>query len=200
MDKLLHQWTSEKITGLAPDQASVKSARKLAAVDKWLNLGHDEYTVWGEYKGSASSPYEVKLDLLRLHKGEPGYDCTCPSRKHPCKHTLALLYITIEQFDAVPQQETPVFIQEWLDKDAVRARKDEEKKKRQPEIAADTVQFSKTFEERKNRISGGLEELELWLENLIRHGLGDAQIRQYEFWDTKSARMIYAQAAGIATW
>ncbi len=42
--------------------------------------------VWGLCAGSGRHPYQVIVEL-----SGPAYKCSCPSRKLPCKHTLALL-------------------------------------------------------------------------------------------------------------
>ena len=44
--------------------------------------------VWGECQGSAAAPYRTAVDL-----SGPAYRCSCPSRKFPCKHALALLLL-----------------------------------------------------------------------------------------------------------
>lgn len=40
----------------------------------------------------------------------------------------------------------------------------------------------------------------MWLLNLVRQGLADPQLQQATFWEAKAARMVDAQAPGIATW
>jgi SWIM zinc finger len=42
--------------------------------------------VWGLCAGSGKRPYQTVVDLTG-----PAYKCSCPSRKFPCKHALALL-------------------------------------------------------------------------------------------------------------
>jgi hypothetical protein len=201
MTTLLPNWTPEKVMALAPDPESAKAAKKLAGPDKWVLLGHDAYTVWGEYKGSGTTPYQVKIDLLRLEKSEStAFHCTCPSRKQPCKHCLGLLFILTDKFDAVAEMSPPAFVQEWLDKEAQRVRKQEDKKKRTDKKAPNPANREKTLAERRQKMAAGIEELDLWLHNLIRHGLADPQIKQYSFWDTKAARMVDAQAPGLAQW
>jgi hypothetical protein len=95
--------------------------------------------------------------------------------------------------------EAPVYVQEWLGKPPS-APADNWHKQSDSEKAADPEQRDKALRERKQKIAAGLEELERWVINIIRHGLGDPQIGQYEFWNAKAARMIDAQAPGIAHW
>ena len=79
-------WTPEQIVALAPDAGSVKAGRELATARKWVSLGRSEQAVWGECQGSGAKPYQTKIDL-----SEPAFQCSCPSRKFPCKHALGLL-------------------------------------------------------------------------------------------------------------
>ena len=82
------EWTAETVEALAPDAASVTAARKLARPAPWSETGRDERAVWGLCKGSGSTPYQVAG-----RPTGPAYKCSCPSRKVPCKHALALLLL-----------------------------------------------------------------------------------------------------------
>jgi hypothetical protein len=82
----------EKIEAIAPDQASLVAARKLVKPSGWSGLSCDNAgLVWGECQGSGSSPYRVVISEI-----DAGYKCTCPSRKFPCKHNLALMWMRAE--------------------------------------------------------------------------------------------------------
>ena len=85
-------WTAEQILKLAPDAASAKAAQGLLAPKKWTSLGVDETAIWGACQGSGSNPYQTQIDLA-----EPAFKCSCPSRKFPCKHALALFLLFAEQ-------------------------------------------------------------------------------------------------------
>ncbi|MEM7346966.1 MAG: SWIM zinc finger family protein [Chloroflexota bacterium] len=199
MITVLSDWTNEKVTQFAPDAASVKASQKLARPQKWQTLGHDQQAAWGEMKGSGKNPYQVSLDLVRLQKEAAGYRCTCPSRKHPCKHVLALLFILADAPNAVSQAEPPEFVTEWLEKAAQRARRREARQQREQQ-PADPQQQTKTAAARKESIMVGLAELEPWLINLLRHGLASDQVKEINFWEAKAARMVDAQAPGVAAW
>ena len=94
--------TSESVLALAPDASSVKAAQALLKPGQWPTLGFNENAVWGECKGSGSKPYQVEADL-----SGPVFKCTCPSRKFPCKHSLALLLLRVQQEAAFTQGEAP---------------------------------------------------------------------------------------------
>jgi uracil-DNA glycosylase len=84
--------TEAKALSFAPDAASQKSAKELAVSAKWVQMGafdDDEgEVVWGEIKGSSGDVYRTQVLV-----DEPAFRCSCPSRKRPCKHALALLLL-----------------------------------------------------------------------------------------------------------
>ena len=173
-------WTSERIASLAPDSASVTAARQVSGPRQWSATGHDDRAVWGTCRG-----YQSIVDLAA-----PAFSCTCPSRKVPCKHALGLLLLWAGSPEAVPEAPAPAAIEEWL----ARPRKaPAEKKPVDPEARA------RRMAERAARIAAGLEELDLWLRDLVRHGLASAQTRPFRYWDEVAARMVDAQAPGVGS-
>jgi len=52
---------------------------------------------------------------------------------------------------------------------------------------------------RAARIGAGMEELDLWLRDLVRQGLASAQSRPFRYWDDVAARMVDAQAPGVGS-
>ena len=101
------EWTAETVEGLAPDAASVTAARKLARPAPWSETGYDERAVWGLCKGSGARPYQAQVEFAG-----PAYKCSCPSRKFPCKHALALL-LRFAGGD-VRAGSPPEWVEEWL--------------------------------------------------------------------------------------
>ena len=99
------------IEQLATDQAALKAAAGLAKPGKWSGVGtsRDGALVWGECAGSGANPYRVMADLRDL-----GNKCTCPSRKFPCKHVLALLWLNAEAVTAFAPADTPAWVSDWL--------------------------------------------------------------------------------------
>src|SRR3954471_17515194 len=92
------RWTTQQVLALAPDPQAVRAARALTSLRTWADLGCTEALVWGKCQGTAKDPYQVTVDL-----NEPAFRCTCPSRKFPCKHALALLLLWVEHGDAVAE-------------------------------------------------------------------------------------------------
>ena len=109
------QWSLQRVEQLAPDTAALKAAQGTAKPSKWKGLGRNDRLIWGECQGSGSNPYQVRADLVDVT-----YKCSCPSRKIPCKHTLALLLI-MASGEAIPTAEPPEFVAEWSANRAKRA-------------------------------------------------------------------------------
>jgi hypothetical protein len=199
---LLSEWTMERVSQLAPDTQSVQLGQQLANEHDtaWQQFARDGLRAWGLYKGTGSSAYQVKVDLLRIREGEHAWDCNCRSRKSPCKHVLGLLYRLVKASDTVSEEDVPEWFSVWhvkLENKSHRNVDSENKRELSPDQKR---QRQATYEKRKQNIADGLEELEQWLINLIRRGLADPQVRSYEFWDGRAARMVDAQAPGIANW
>ena len=99
------------IEALAPDQSSLKAAAGLRKPAKWSGAGisPDGQLIWAACAGSGANPYRVMANLADL-----GNKCTCPSRKFPCKHVLALLWMRADDSLAFAPGETPDWVCEWL--------------------------------------------------------------------------------------
>lgn len=182
------RWTSEQVASMAPDAASAKAARKLAAPHRWLSLARGETAAWGEYQGSGRDPYRTQIELAG-----PAFKCSCPSRKFPCKHALALMYLLVEHPDALrPQDPPPDWVSDWLARRARRAQASPASGPATPAARA------KTRAKRRKTMAAGLEELERWLRDLARQGLATVEGQPYRFWETMAARMVDAQAPAVA--
>lgn len=180
--------TVDAVLALAPDESSVKAARGLASPGKWQTLGYDDAAAWGLCQGSGSKPYQVKVDL-----SGPVCSCSCPSRKIPCKHSLALLLLMAQQKEAF-EGSRPDWVNEWLEGRQQRAAKKEEgkAKKKTPTPASPKKEAA-----RLERMRAGLEELERWMNDQVRQGLSSLS-GHYEEWERLAARMVDAQVPGMA--
>ncbi|WP_422375415.1 SWIM zinc finger family protein [Roseibium sp.] len=103
--------THDVITALAPDQSSLKAANGLTKASKWplREISAADQLIWGECQGSGANPYRTVVDT-----GDHGYKCTCPSRKFPCKHALALMWMYVDDPQAFQQGNVPEWVNDWL--------------------------------------------------------------------------------------
>ncbi|MFF5959019.1 SWIM zinc finger family protein [Streptomyces luteogriseus] len=192
------RWTADQVLALAPDAASRKAGSKLGAAGPWSEAGSsDEGTVWGLCKGSGSKPYQTVVDIADA--AGPAYKCSCPSRKFPCKHALGLLLLWAADDAAVPPGQEPEWARQWT---AGRRRRAEEKKAGDDSGAqsgsADPEAARRRAERRADRVTAGAVELEQRLADLLRGGLATAEQSGYGLWEETAARMVDAQAQGLA--
>lgn len=187
------QWTKDAVLALAPDSSSAKAGAGLARPAKWPLLALKDQAVWGLCQGSGSKPYQTQIDLT-----EPAFRCSCPSRKFPCKHGIGLFLLLIEQPKQFKEEEIPEWVSSWLESRASRVDRREAKKQAQQEAAADPAAQAKRADQRMKRVTQGLADLEVWLQDLVRQGLSSAPSRGYDYWDTASARLVDAQAPTLA--
>ncbi|MFE9327814.1 DUF5691 domain-containing protein [Nocardia sp. NPDC052278] len=174
-------WTEEQVSALAPDASSLSAARKLAG--RWRGTGQSDTALWGLCQGSGAKPYQTVVALAG-----PAYKCSCPSRKFPCKHALSLLLAW--SGGAVAEAPIADFAAEWIDARAVRA----------AEPATDSrarTANPATAEQRRVRVTAGLEELDIWLGDQVRTGLAQTD-RSFRAFEAIAARMVDAQAPGVA--
>lgn len=116
------RWSVEQVEALAPTPAAVSAARPLATPTRWSGTGADHRAVWGACRGSGAEPYEVVVDHVGV-----ATRCTCPSRRVPCKHALALLLMWSN--GQIPEVPAPSSVDAWIDArrqraDAASARSD----------------------------------------------------------------------------
>jgi hypothetical protein len=181
-------WDRARVLALAPDASSLRAARSLASARSWSLTGSaDGGALWGECQGSAATPYRTVVDL-----SGPAYRCSCPSRKFPCKHALALMLLWSGR-TAGPDGDPPDWAASWL---AERAAKTTDPKV--PKPPADPVAALRRAEQREARVASGLTELDRWLCDQVRQGLATSQRAGYRHWDDIAARMVDAQAPGLA--
>lgn len=193
------QFSAESVLALAPDAASAKAAHGLTKPGQWPLLGADAAALWGECQGS--SRYETQVDLAG-----PSFQCSCPSRKFPCKHGLALLLLWAKDPAQFQASAPPAWVTEWLADRAQRTQKKEEKQQQKTankaaQQAADPnaeANARKTVDKRWGRIDKGVAELQQWLTDQIDQGLGHLTSDSRGAWEAMAARLVDAQAPGLA--
>ncbi len=189
------EFTAEQVLELAPDSAAAKAGRDLSTPGKWKNLGKsaDGLAIWGQCQGSGSSPYQTRADL-----NGPAFKCSCPSRKFPCKHSLALMMLYVAQGELFGQAEIPSWVADWLATRGSKAKRKDDVE-RTPEQLEELLQSKdKRKQDRLSKIQAGIEELELFVIDLMRQGIGSVKKQPFAFWKNRAARLVDAQAPGLA--
>ena len=190
---------------LAPDDSSRRAGATLARPVPWHGTGTAGDLVWGLCAGSGKNPYQVIVDLAG-----PAFKCSCPSRKFPCKHALALLLLWSD--GAVPDQAEPAdYARAWLESRQERAQRSTPSSRTDsaasaspadsPGVAGQKAESAaRRAAERAQRVTDGLADLREWLRDQVRAGLagsgapgggaGGASLM--------ATRMVDAQAPGVA--
>lgn len=187
---IMVRWSEERVAGAAPDQSSLAAARKLAHPGPWSDTGSNDVLVWGKCQGSGKTPYQVSVDTAT-----PAYRCSCPSRKFPCKHALALLILWARGEAADAGEETADFAQEWAKQREDRAA---DRERRQSGQQPDPVAQAKRLSDRLALMDAGIADFARWLTDLVRTGLAAARNQPYSWWDGVAARLVDAQLPGLA--
>ncbi|MEM7035234.1 MAG: SWIM zinc finger family protein [Chloroflexota bacterium] len=169
-------WTSEQIIALAQDKYGVRAGRTLSTAEKWQFLGQCSPWLWGMFPTrSKKPPLQTSIDLSSLR-----FFCTCPDKKYPCSHALALLLLYQDRPEVFPEKKKPTWVQ--------------------------TTAISKPIPQKPNRdtqsdfaaLQTGLDALEQWLYDLMRNGLAALQSQPKQYWIRMADRLVDARAPTLA--
>lgn len=205
-----------EIEAMAPDQSALKAAAGLLKPAKWSSRGVSGGLIWGECQGSGANPYRVAADTVDI-----GSKCTCPSRKFPCKHAIALMWLHVDEPGAFAPRETPDWVTEWMGRrrrspgaapapatarpapgpkslDAAAA----EESVVAPDPAAEArrkAAADKRAADVRRQVEAGLDELELWISDQLRTGLGAFLAEMADRCRRIAARLVDAKAGALAS-
>lgn len=190
------RWSADQVLALAPDATSQRAGQSLGTPAPWRGTGYgaDPPSVWGSCRGSGATPYQTCVDLT-----EPAYRCSCPSRKIPCKHAIGLLLLWAA--GNVPSAPPPEWVSEWhttrTDRRQKTAARTEARARRGEDGGGEAA--ARTQARRAARVEAGIDELDRWLSDQVRQGIAGAGRVGYQHWDAMAARLVDAQAPGLAS-
>lgn len=176
----------DQVLGLVSDARTIAASQKLARPSAWRSLGQSALALWGECQGSAL--YRTQIALVDL-----ATQCSCPSRKAPCKHALGLLLLAADSAAGVPELPEPEWVQQFLTRRAKQAGRAQA-----PRKPTDLAAQGQRAQRRHDNIVSGLDQLDVWLGDVVRQGLARLQRESFGFWDTQARRLVDAQAPGLA--
>ena len=204
----------EKIEAIAPDQASLVAARKLVKPAGWSGLCCDDAgLIWGECQGSGASPYRVVASEV-----DAGYKCTCPSRKFPCKHSLALMWMRSEGKITFAAGRAPEWVQDWTrrrrpgsgavakeESSGALAAKDLDQaatptlEKIDPKAEARAAAArERSRRDREDAILAGLDDLDRWISDQIDNGFAGFAANAGKSCRSIAQRLVDAKASSLA--
>lgn len=205
----------QKIEQLAPDQSSLAAAKKLLKPAHWPTLqDNGEGLIWGECQGSGSTPYRIAVT-----EADAGYKCTCPSRKFPCKHSLALMWMRADKLAPFAPGTPPQWVDDWLGRrrgptPGAAAPKPAEPATARPSIAAVAedeasvpdaetearaeAQRARSRAQRESLIAGSIGAMEQWIADQLERGLAGFDQRAAQDCATLAKRLVDGKAGGLA--
>lgn len=186
------RWTVDRVLAWTKDPATTREGQRLAEGRGWLAPGSCREplpAIWGEYTGTARKPYRVHISLSGT---TPAAHCTCPSRKNPCKHAVGLLLRHSSQPTAFPEAAPPLWVLERLAPSPV------QQSTAPMKTVADPAARARRAGQREAKVSAGIAEIDRWLLDLARGGIAGAAAHPSDFWEAPAARMVDAQAPGLA--
>jgi hypothetical protein len=205
------RWTIEQVAAVAPSPAALSAGQGVAVPASWAALGGDDRALWGRARGSGAEPYETMVD-----HADVAFRCSCPSRRHPCKHAIGLLLLWVQGH--VPRADAPSSVAGWIvgrerragsvpstpvgeaasEPPATAGARGVAEAEPGAERGAEPGDRQRSRDERIARAAEGLAELDRWLDDRLRTGLADPALARYATWDTLAARLVDARAGALA--
>ena len=201
-----------QIEALAPDQSALAAASKLLKPDGWPLLATDAggTVVWGEAQGSGSAPYRLMFD-----PADRGHKCSCPSRKFPCKHVLALMWQYVEHPERFSIGAPAPWVADWLARRrpaagrsptandeaaaSISAIAPAEAPTDDPEAEARAAERRARVESaREVSVGAGLEALDVWIGDHLNAGLAGFPQRAQGACRAAAQRLVDAKAGALA--
>ncbi len=180
-------YSRDQILAFAPDAETKRRAFGFSRPRQWIELEGNENILWGTCK-TYNRKYQTWVSLA-----EKKFKCSC-KQAMPCRHALGLLLVYIQQSDSFRvTYDIPEKIQDWL------AGKIAPKKEIDPEKEAQNRLIRlRNWEKRMQSMAAGLDELEIWLHDLVRQGLAELETQPPEFWAAIATRMVDTKLGSIA--
>jgi SWIM zinc finger len=204
--------TRSAVEAMAPDQGALTAAAALLKPSKWPVRARAGGLIWGECQGSGANPYRVVADTE-----EHGSKCTCPSRKFPCKHALALMWLFVDDGAAFAAADVPAWVSEWMGrrrKGAAPSRSDTSGDTKSMSVARDVTAEArpdpkadarkqaaaeKRAEDTRHSVHAATEDLDGWIDDQLRTGLSGFLKEASERCRRIAARLVDAKAGALAS-
>ena len=192
-------WTEDKIKLLAPDNSTERRGRMLASSSKWTDLSTNYEAIWGDCTVLDTQRFSVQIQLKGLK-----YRCSCSSKNNACKHIIGLLYLYVKSSALFKHQPPSEQLTQWLRSEKLMTEEINKQPKKliKTEIQIEKARIAKEkrWQKRLDLMSSGIEELEVWLTDIIRQGIANTNAENADFWNDAAAKMVNAKLPGISTY
>lgn len=160
---------------------------------RWLSLGRSERVAWGRCQGSAAEPYRIVVSARR-----PGTTvCSCPSQVRPCKHARGLADLAADGQISVSAE--PDWVAALADRRPFTEPRPQSGSPAVGDGPVDVEAAARRVAARREKVTAGLAELQVWLGDQVRIGLAQLPRAGYGHFDAIAARMVDAQAPAVAS-
>ncbi len=163
---------------MSENEHHIRSARNFAVLSRWKNLATDGEYVWGELEQKEALSYKTRIQVSPLRLA-----CTCQQRIYPCHHVIALAIIYL--YEDLEKKARPKWLKEFKSLDKKTSKTNDDKK-------------------RLELIRQGLKKTELWLEDIISHGLEPIRHKRPEYFNEHAKYLVdigaYELAKQIESW
>lgn len=182
-------WDLEKVQRFAPDQLTFERSERLLTPTRWKSLGQKGGLIWGECRTSGVTWYKTAMELDKVRAFS-----NSPATEYPDKYILALLRLYIKSPERFKDMSTPL---PWVSEGF---RREAQKRSLSPEHKASKQEESRQRNRRKRLalMHKGVVDLEQWLEDVVREGLGAWQQRSDASWEAIASRMTDQKLGGLA--
>lgn len=202
--------TRSAIEAMAPDQSALSAASALLKPAKWPVRAQSGALIWGECQGSGANPYRVVADTADI-----GSKCTCPSRKFPCKHAIALMWMFVDDAGAFQPGDVPDWVNDWMgrrrkggaaaatkssDPKSMALAQEAAAKPADPAVHAKRqAAAAKRLQDTRKSVRAGLDEMETWIADQLRTGVVGFLNEPGERCRRIAARLVDAKAGALAS-
>jgi len=182
------EWDLEHVRRLAPDLLTFERSQDLLKPSRWKQSGRRGSLIWGQCRTGGLSWYHVALELDKVSSFS-----NSPSAQQPDKYVLALATLMIRGALRFPETDVvPYWVTEGF------------RRKAQRENQSAAEQESKKVQARRRArqkrllfMHEGVQDLERWLEDVVREGIGEWFGRGEEQWEAIATRMVDQKIGAI---
>jgi len=182
----------EEALKLSNDQVTATQALKLIKSKYWTKKNRSHRIISGQFKGKSIQVYTPYIDL----KGTPGFKCNCSSRRNPCKHSLALLLVFIDDETSFKStNDFPKHINEWVANRDAGIKVISKSSSAEERLAASSANRAKRIQIMK---SGALD-VQTWCQDVLRQGLASLEGQSETFWNGIIGRLVDNKLGGLVS-
>lgn len=182
------EWDLENVRRLAPDLLTFERSQDLLKPTRWKQTGCRGSLIWGKCRTAGLTWYHMALELDKLR-----FFSNSPSTQQPDKYVLALATLMVKGTLRFPEEDV---IPDWVTEGF--------RRKAQREAQSKVEQDNKKEQARRRArdkrlllMHEGVQDLERWLEDVVREGMGEWFGRDEAQWEAIATRMVDQKLGAI---